>query len=157
MENPSSESPFQDLPEALVEEMLGEYKRIGTELSTSLEKMESTREHTRGFLFKAGLLTRDSSILRSYSHQTTCGIDGAYAVELQQQWFSRQPETAIPSDYPLARTRSHLIRSLTRWLALIHHVTYQHLQVDNRSLDHYCRWNNFCYSIVLPTVERNFN
>src|SRR2546429_9212151 len=81
METPSSESPFQDLPEALVEEMLGEYKRLGTELSTSLEKMESTREQTRASLSKAGLLRRDSSILRSYSHPTTCGVDGAYAVE----------------------------------------------------------------------------
>jgi hypothetical protein len=81
METPSSESPFQDLPEALVEEMLGEYKRLGTELSTSLEKMESTREQTRASLSKAGLLKRDSSILRSYSHPTTCGVDGAYAVE----------------------------------------------------------------------------
>jgi len=52
MENPSSESPFQDLPEALVEEMLGEYKRLGTEISASLEKMESTREQTRGFSSK---------------------------------------------------------------------------------------------------------
>jgi hypothetical protein len=84
MENPSSESPFQDLPEALVEEMLGEYKRLGTELSTSLEKMESTKEQTRGFLSKAGLLRRDSSILRSYSHPTTCGIDGHELEDLSQ-------------------------------------------------------------------------
>src|SRR3989441_4155656 len=81
METPSSESPFQDLPEALVEEMLGEYKRLGTELSVSLGKMESTREQTRASLSKAGLLRRDSSILRSYSHPTTCGVDGAFAVE----------------------------------------------------------------------------
>jgi len=81
MENPSSESPFQDLPEALVEEMLGEYKRLGTELSTSFEKMEAAREQTRASLSKAGLLRRDSSILRSYSHPTTCGVDGAYALE----------------------------------------------------------------------------
>src|SRR5207247_6313620 len=81
MENPSSESPFEDLLEALVEEMLGEYKRLGTELSATLEKMESTKEQTRASLSKAGLLRRDSSILRSYSHPTTCGVDGAYAVE----------------------------------------------------------------------------
>src|SRR2546428_3125740 len=81
MEPRSSGSPFQDLPEALVEEMLGEYKRLGTELSVSLGKMESTREQTRASLSKAGLLRRDSSILRSYSHPTTCGVDGAFAVE----------------------------------------------------------------------------
>jgi len=75
------ESPFEDLPEALVEEMLGEYKRLGAELSSSLEKMESAREQTRASLSKAGLLRRDSAILRSYSHPTTCGVDGAYAVE----------------------------------------------------------------------------
>ena len=77
----SSESIFQDLPQALVEEMLGEYKRLGAELSTSLEKMENTKEQTRAFLSKAGLLRRDSSILRSYTHPTTCGVDGAFAVE----------------------------------------------------------------------------
>jgi len=81
MENSPSESPFQDLPEALVEEMLAEYKRLGTELSTSLQKMENTKEQTRAFLSKAGLLRRDSSIIRLYSHPTTCGVDGAFAVE----------------------------------------------------------------------------
>src|SRR5467141_2891923 len=77
----SAESPFADLPEALVEEMLSQYKRLGTELSTSLEQMEKTKEQTRSSLSQAGMLKRDSSILRSYCHPTTCGVDGAYAVE----------------------------------------------------------------------------
>src|SRR5207248_8910973 len=44
-------------------------------------KMRSAREPTTSALRKAGLLRRGSSMLRSYSHPTTCGVDGAYAVE----------------------------------------------------------------------------
>jgi len=81
VEPSEDQSPFHDLPEALVEEMLREYKRLGAELSASLGMMERTKEQTRSFLSKALLLRRDSTILRSYVHPTTCGVDGAYAVE----------------------------------------------------------------------------
>lgn len=81
MEKQVLQSPFEDLPEALVEEMLSHYKRLGEQLSASLEEIQSNREKIRDSLSSENLLKNDSTIIRSHAYPTTCGVDGSYAVE----------------------------------------------------------------------------
>src|SRR2546422_536862 len=81
MEKTVPESPFEDLPEALVEEMLSHYKRLGEQLSASLEEIQSNREKIRESLGSQNLLRADSAIIRSHAYPTTCGVDGSYAIE----------------------------------------------------------------------------
>ena len=75
------ESPFQDLPEALVEEMLSQYKRLGERLSESFEEVLRSRDKVREALKTQKLLKDDSTIIASHTHPTTCGVDGSYAIE----------------------------------------------------------------------------
>lgn len=75
------ESPFQDLPEALVEEMLSQYKVLGEKLSQSFEEVRSRRDEIRESLDIQKLLKDDSVIIGSHVHPTTCGVDGSYAIE----------------------------------------------------------------------------
>jgi hypothetical protein len=75
------ESPFQDLPEALVEEMLLEYKKLGHELSESFEEIRNSKDKIRETLKTLNLIKSDSELITTHAYPTTCGIDGAYAVE----------------------------------------------------------------------------
>ena len=75
------ESPFQDLPEALVEEMLSRYKQLGEKLSQSFEEVLQSRDKVREALKNQKLLKDDSMIISSHVHPTTCGVDGSYAIE----------------------------------------------------------------------------
>jgi hypothetical protein len=81
MEKPTPESPFQDLPEGLVEEMLSQYKTLGERLSKSLEEVQRSRAKVRDSLTNHKLLRDDATVIRSHIHPTTCGIDGSYAIE----------------------------------------------------------------------------
>src|SRR5207245_10506928 len=81
MEKSVPESPFEDLPEALVEEMLSHYKRLGEQLSASLEEIQSQKEKIKGSLGSQNLLRNDSAIIRSHAYPTTCGVDGSYSIE----------------------------------------------------------------------------
>src|SRR5438093_12247995 len=81
MERQAPESPFEDLPEALVEEMLSHYKRLGEQLSASLQEIQSNKEKIRESLGSQNLLRADSAIIRSHTYPTTCGVDGSYAIE----------------------------------------------------------------------------
>jgi len=81
MERLAPESPFEDLPEALVEEMLSHYKKLGDQLSASLDEIQSQKEKIRASLSSQNLLRTDSAIIRSHAYPTTCGVDGSYAME----------------------------------------------------------------------------
>src|SRR2546427_3588080 len=81
MEKTVPESPFEDLPEALVEEMLSHYKKLGEQLSASLKEIQSHKEKIRESLGSQNLLRTDSAIIRSHAYPTTCGVDGSYAIE----------------------------------------------------------------------------
>jgi len=81
MERLAPESPFEDLPEALVEEMLSHYKRLGDQLSASLDEIQSQKKKIRASLSSQNLLRSDSAIIRSHAYPTTCGVDGSYAME----------------------------------------------------------------------------
>jgi hypothetical protein len=73
---------FADLPEALVEEMLSNYRALGKQLTASLEQVESLKTTMREGLKSRHLLASDSSIILSPAHPTaTCAVDGAYAID----------------------------------------------------------------------------
>lgn len=73
--------PFDELPEALVEEMLDQCDSLGEKLSNSFRKLYETKNENRKKLTAQKLLKRDSEIFSALTHPTTCGVDGSYAVE----------------------------------------------------------------------------
>lgn len=80
MEKPI-ETPFDELPEALVEEMLNECDKLGKNLSKSFQKLNETKEKIRKALKDKKLLKKDSDISIAPTHPTSCGVDGSYAIE----------------------------------------------------------------------------
>jgi len=80
MEKPI-EAPFDELPEALVEEMLNECNELGKNLSNSFRKLNKTKEKIRKVLKDKRLLKKDSDISLTHTHPTSCGVDGSYAIE----------------------------------------------------------------------------
>ncbi|MFN3467744.1 MAG: nuclease, partial [Candidatus Brocadiales bacterium] len=73
-------TPFAELPEALVEEMLSKSERIGEKLYDEFKEIQDTREKIRKELQNKGILKRDAEV--GYPGiPTTCGVDGSYAVE----------------------------------------------------------------------------
>ena len=77
----SNESPFSELPEALVEEMLGRSDQLSIELTESLSRIRSRREEFHESLENAGLLRNSADIIGSPNYPTSCGVDGSYAIE----------------------------------------------------------------------------
>lgn len=77
----SAEHPFDELPEALVEEMLNQCDSLGNGLSKSFKKLYEQKDSIRAKLKKKELLKRDATLSTAPSHPTSCGVDGSYAVE----------------------------------------------------------------------------
>ena len=78
---PVESSIFADLPEALVEEMLSNYRKLGGQLTASLQSVQELRTSMRDALKKQNLLFPESSIIRSLTNPTVCAVDGAYAID----------------------------------------------------------------------------
>jgi hypothetical protein len=76
-----NESPFNELPESLVQEMLNEIDELGNTLSNSFKKVYENKNKIRTELIHKNLLKKDSEIEYMPSHPTSCGVDGAYAIE----------------------------------------------------------------------------
>jgi len=75
------ETPFDELPEALVEEMLNECDELGKNLSESFRKLNKTKEEIRKALKEKELLKKDTEISIAPAHPTSCGVDGSYTIE----------------------------------------------------------------------------
>ena len=75
------ENPFDELPEALVEEMLNQCDALGENLSKSFRKLYEKKNDFRRKLIEQKLLKNDAEILSAPTHPTTCGVDGSYAIE----------------------------------------------------------------------------
>lgn len=73
-------SPFGELPVALVEDLLHRAKDLSSELHSNFEQLQADRLKWREDLTQANLLQRDAE-LPYMPIPTTCGIDGSYAVE----------------------------------------------------------------------------
>jgi hypothetical protein len=74
------ETPFADLPAALVEEVLAQTAAVGDLLLTTFRRIKVDRARYRDALVRKGLIRHDSS-LGHPPLPTTCGADGSYAVE----------------------------------------------------------------------------
>ena len=76
-----TKTPFKELPEALVEDMLIQCEGISKKLSTTFQNLLDVKKKARRILKDKILLRKDSEITITPSHPTTCGVDGAFAVE----------------------------------------------------------------------------
>ncbi len=74
-------TPFKELPEALVEDMLIQCDGISKKLSITFQNLLNLKKLARDTLKDKDLLRRDSEITLTPSHPTTCGVDGAFAIE----------------------------------------------------------------------------
>lgn len=79
--NSSEIHPFNELPEALVEELLNQCGSMGDTLSRSFRNLLDNKGAIRNDLADNGLLKHDSDLLTNQSYPTTCGVDGAYTLE----------------------------------------------------------------------------
>lgn len=79
-EESSKPGPFEDLPEALVEEMLIKSEDVGNSVYKDFNKIKSAKEKLRKLLVDAANIDIDRN-LGNPPAPTTCGVDGSYAIE----------------------------------------------------------------------------
>ncbi len=76
----SNQTPFAELPEALVEEMLSKSEQVGDRLYDSFKEIQNNKVNMRKHLQEQNILKQDTEA--GYPGiPTTCGVDGSYAVE----------------------------------------------------------------------------
>ena len=74
------QTPFADLPAALVDEVLEQTSTVARELLASFQEVRVGREELRATLVESGLVLAESSL--GYPPlPTTCAADGSYAIE----------------------------------------------------------------------------
>ena len=76
----NSDKHFGDLPNALVEELLGKCEHIGKSLISNFEQMRNMKDTVRTML-KNDAMLRNRAMLKYQAIPTCSAIDGAYAVE----------------------------------------------------------------------------
>jgi hypothetical protein len=76
----ADQTPFADLPAALVEEVLEKTSAVGDSLLKTFRDFRADREKFRQILQDRKLILHESS-LGFPSPPTTCGVDGSYAIE----------------------------------------------------------------------------
>jgi len=77
----NNEQPFGELPEALVEAMLNQCNKLGSDLSQSFQKLYEYKTDMRNKLAKKTLLKKDTELSFTPSNPTSCAVDGSYAIE----------------------------------------------------------------------------
>ncbi len=76
----SEQTPFTELPEALVEEMLSKSELVGDRLYDTFKEIQNNKTNMRKQLQEQKILKQDTEV--GYPGiPTTCGVDGSYAVE----------------------------------------------------------------------------
>ena len=75
------EKPFGELPEALVEEMLNQCNKLGSNMSASFKRLYDHKLEIRNKLRERQLLHKDTDISVVPSYPTSCAVDGSYAIE----------------------------------------------------------------------------
>lgn len=74
------QTPFAELPEALVEEMLSKSELVGDRLYDSFKEIQNNKAKMRKQLQEQNILKQDTEV--GYPGiPTTCGVDGSYVVE----------------------------------------------------------------------------
>ena len=75
------ENPFNELPEALVVDMLSQCDNIGLKLSKSFQNLYKIRKDIRNKLKEKDLLKKDSVIMLPPTYPTCCAVDGSFSIE----------------------------------------------------------------------------
>jgi len=75
------QNPFNELPEALVVDMLSQCDKIGLKLSNSFQNLYKIKPDLRKRLKEKKLLKKDLDIMLPPSHPTCCAVDGSFSVE----------------------------------------------------------------------------
>jgi len=76
----SDQTPFADLPAALVEEVLSQGETVAEGLLAEFQKVREDRETLRKRFLESGIVTSESTL--GYPPlPTTCAADGSYAIE----------------------------------------------------------------------------
>ncbi len=76
----SDQTPFADLPAALVEEVLSQSETVAEGLLADFQKAREDRETLRKRFLESGIVTSESTL--GYPPlPTTCAADGSYAIE----------------------------------------------------------------------------
>lgn len=81
MNEVESTQVFYDLPEVLVDELLSKCGSVSESLLKSFQIIHNKKDDIRGELINLNLLHRDSEVSSFPTNPTSCGVDGAYAVE----------------------------------------------------------------------------
>ena len=74
-------NPFNELPEALVVDMLDQCGDIGLKLSKSFHDLYNIKKDIRKKLKERGLLLKDSDIMLPPTYPTCCAVDGSFSIE----------------------------------------------------------------------------
>lgn len=75
------ETPFNELPQALVEDMLSQCNDLSKKLINSFQKLSDIKKNIRKELKQTDLFKKDSEITSAPVHPTSCGVDGSYTIE----------------------------------------------------------------------------
>lgn len=76
----SDQTPFADLPAALVEEVLSQSETVAEGLLADFQRLREDRETLRKRFLQSGIVTSESTL--GYPPlPTTCAADGSYAIE----------------------------------------------------------------------------
>lgn len=73
-------SPFLEIPASLVQQLLNDADQISDELSSTMLDIEEKKDEYRSQLINGRIIFDDSDIGTNRSY-TTCGIDGACAIQ----------------------------------------------------------------------------
>ena len=77
----TEKNPFNELPEALVVDMLNQCDSIGRKLTKSFQYLFEIKKDIRKQLKQKGLLKKDSDIMLPPTYPTSCAVDGSFSVE----------------------------------------------------------------------------
>ena len=75
------DKPFVDLPEALVEEMLENSFELSSKLSDNFKNIQDRQSEFRQILSSKNMVEKDSSLIKTRTYPTSCGIDGSFTIE----------------------------------------------------------------------------
>jgi len=74
-------NPFNELPEALIVDMLNQCDTIGAKLSASFQNLYKDKKDIREKLKEEALLKKDSELMLPPTNPTTCAVDGSFSIE----------------------------------------------------------------------------
>jgi hypothetical protein len=100
-----SDQPFQELPEALVSDLLDQSQVVGELMLESFNQVRQRIAESRSQLTNAGLRFRDTQL--GYPPiPTTCGVDGSYAIDrLLSTDLAAEASVAVEGLTPPSETR----------------------------------------------------